>query len=117
MGKLCKSSDRKRERKKLVLGESIALYGLSAATFLACLLFPAHFIPLHRAVCPECLWSDRILGQGNLLIMTIMMAMVLLFPLSFVWYGRGVKVVDAYLGGANVKEAAFAHHSPARCRT
>jgi hypothetical protein len=34
--------------------------------------------------------------------MTIMMAMVMLFPLSFVYYGRGVKVVDPYLGGANV---------------
>ena len=86
----------------LALGESIALYGLSAATFLACLFFPlisSHFIePYVLSVYGQ----TASLGQGNLLIMTIMMLFVLLFPLSFVWYGRGVKVVDAYLGGANV---------------
>ena len=37
--------------------------------------------------------------------MMIMMAMVMLFPLSFLNYGRGVKVVDAYLGGANVNSS------------
>jgi hypothetical protein len=42
--------------------------------------------------------------------MTIMMGMVMLFPLSFMNYGRGVKVVDAYLGGANV-------HSSVRFRS
>ena len=37
--------------------------------------------------------------------MTIMMALVMLFPLSFIRYGRGVRVVDAYLGGANVNRS------------
>jgi len=31
--------------------------------------------------------------------------MIMLFPLSFINYGRGVKVMDAYLGGANVRSS------------
>jgi ech hydrogenase subunit A len=91
-----------RIKKELVLGEAIALYGLSAATALACLLFPlisSRFIePYIYAVYGQ----SASLGAGNVIIMTIMMAMVMLFPVSFMGYGRGVKVVDAYLGGANV---------------
>jgi hypothetical protein len=41
------------------------------------------------------------MSQGNLIIMIIMLALVALFPLSFFHYGRNVKVVDPYLGGAN----------------
>jgi len=91
-----------RIRKELVLGESIALYGLSAATALACLLFPlisSRFIePYIYAVYGQ----SASLGEGNIIIMTIMMAMVMLFPITFFNYGRGVRVTDAYLGGANL---------------
>ena len=41
------------------------------------------------------------MSQGNVIIMIIMLALVSLFPLSFLNYGRNVKVVDPYLGGAN----------------
>ena len=62
-------------------------------------LISSHFIePYIYAVYGQ----SASLGEGNVIIMTIMMAMVMLFPLSFMNYGRGVKVVDAYLGGANV---------------
>jgi ech hydrogenase subunit A len=103
MGKLIQVvGPAERIKKELVLGEAIALYGLSAATALACLLFPlisSHFIePYIYAVFNQ----PVSLGEGNVIIMTIMMGMVMLFPLSFMNYGRGVKVVDAYLGGANV---------------
>ena len=37
--------------------------------------------------------------------MTIMMVMIMLFPMSFLHYGRGVKVMDAYLGGANLQSS------------
>jgi ech hydrogenase subunit A len=104
MGKLVQVvGPAERIKKELVLGESIALYGLSAATFLTCLLFPlisSFFIkPYILAVYGN--FAD--LGQGNVIIMTIMMAMVLLFPLSLIGQGKGPKVVDAYLGGANVE--------------
>jgi hypothetical protein len=42
------------------------------------------------------------MSQGNIIIMTIMMVMIMLFPLSFINYGRWVRVTDAYLGGANL---------------
>jgi ech hydrogenase subunit A len=106
MGKLIQVvGPAERIKKELVLGEAIALYGLSAATALACLLFPlisSHFIePYIYAVYGQ----SASLGEGNVIIMTIMMAMVILFPVSFMGYGRGVKVVDAYLGGANVQSS------------
>lgn len=88
---------------ELDLGESIALHGLAAATFLACLLFPlisTHFIlPYVAGVFGP---TGALMGQGNITIMIIMMALVMLFPVTFLNYGRGVRVTDAYLGGANV---------------
>ena len=91
-----------RIEKEMVLGESIALYGLSAATFLACLFFPLISSRLVEPYVVGVYGYSASLSQGNIIIMTIMMVFVLLFPLSFIRYGRGVKVVDAYLGGANV---------------
>jgi ech hydrogenase subunit A len=103
MGKLVQVvGPAERIKKELVLGEAIALYGLSAATAMACLLFPLisfHFIEPYIY---QVYGQSASLGEGNVIIMTIMMGMVMLFPVSFMSYGRGVKVVDAYLGGANV---------------
>ncbi|MGA3007000.1 MAG: proton-conducting transporter membrane subunit, partial [Opitutaceae bacterium] len=108
MGKLVQVvGPAERVKKELVLGEAIALYGLSVATFLACLLFPLISVLLIEPYVAGVYgpFVALSLGQGNTLIMMIMMAMVLLFPLSFIGYGRGVKVVDAYLGGANAQSS------------
>jgi hypothetical protein len=45
------------------------------------------------------------LDRGNVIIMVIMMALILLFPITFFNYGRGVRVTDAYLGGANLQSS------------
>lgn len=86
-------------------GEAVALYSLSAATFLTCLLFPlissAAIEPYVRSVFGQ----SASMAPGNVVIMMIMMVMIMLFPLSFINYGRGVKVMDAYLGGANVQSS------------
>jgi ech hydrogenase subunit A len=42
------------------------------------------------------------ISQGNIVIMSIMLGMVALFPIAFFAYGRRVRVVEAYLGGANL---------------
>ena len=89
-------------RKGLALGENIALYGLSAVTFLACLFFPLLSSWLVRPYVIGVYGQSASMSQGNLIIMTIMMVMIMLFPLSFINYGRGVRVTDAYLGGANL---------------
>ena len=87
-------------------GEWFALSLLTGLTALTCVLFPllsSHMVePYVIGVYGQ---SGR-LAHGNFAIMTIMFAMVALFPLSFFNYGRRVKVLDPYLGGANVEGGA-----------
>jgi ech hydrogenase subunit A len=111
MGKLLEVVEPpKRVEQEMDLGEFIALASLSAATALACLFFPlisSHYIePYVTSVYGQ----SASLEPGNILIMIIMMVLILLFPITFFNYGRGVRVTDAYLGGANV-------HSSTRFRT
>ena len=87
------------------LGEAIALYGLSAATFLACLFFPLISSTLIEPYVFAIYGQSASMSSGNIIIMTIMMVMIMLFPLSFINYGRGVRVTDAYLGGANLQSS------------
>jgi ech hydrogenase subunit A len=107
MGKLLEvMKPRQSAEPALALGQAIALYGLAVATFLACLFFPlisSHFIePYVFAVYGQ----STSMAPGNVIIMIIMMVMIMLFPLSYINYGRGVRVTDAYLGGANVPSSA-----------
>ena len=104
MGKLVQVvGPAERIKKEMVLGEAVALYGLAAATFLTCLLFPLISSSFVKPYILDVYGKFADLGQGNVIIMMIMMAMVLLFPISLIGEGKGPKVVDAYLGGANVK--------------
>jgi len=89
----------------LGFGESVALYGLSGATFLACLFFPFISLVFIEPYVRGVYGQTASMSPGNITIMMIMMAMVMLFPLSFLHYGRGVKVMDAYLGGANSRSS------------
>ncbi len=89
----------------LELGERTALYGLSLATFLACVLFPLISIYAIEPYVKNIYGQSGGIGQGNIIIMLTMMVMILLFPLSFINYGRGVRVTDAYLGGANLQSS------------
>jgi ech hydrogenase subunit A len=94
-----------RVAKELEAGEAVALYGLTATTALACLLFPLISRYYIEPYITGLFGHSVSLGQGNVIIMMIMMALVLLFPVTFLNYGRGVRVTDAYLGGANVKSS------------
>jgi ech hydrogenase subunit A len=86
-------------------GESVALYGLSGATFLTCLFFPLISTRFIEPYVVSVYGVSPSMAPGNIVIMTIMMVMIMLFPLSFINYGRGVKVMDAYLGGANLQSS------------
>ena len=44
------------------------------------------------------------LSQGNIIIMTIMIAMVLVLPLTLVYFGKKDKIVPVYLAGANTDD-------------
>jgi ech hydrogenase subunit A len=106
MGKLLETAAPKPSVKEaLGLGESIPLVTLSLLTFFTCLGFPflsSHFIEPYVA---SIFGHTVAMSQGNVLIMTLMMAVIMLFPLSFLNYGRGVKVMDAYLGGSNARSS------------
>jgi ech hydrogenase subunit A len=79
------------------------LYILSFLTVGLCGFFPAISAALIQPYVVEIYGTTIAMSQGNVVIMSIMLAMVMLFPLSFINYGKRVKVVDAYLGGANIE--------------
>jgi ech hydrogenase subunit A len=83
--------------------EWFALGTLSLGTIGVCAFFPAVSAFLVQPYVIEIYGRSMSMSQGNVLIMSIMLAMVMLFPLSFFRYGKQVKVVDAYLAGANVE--------------
>jgi ech hydrogenase subunit A len=102
MGKLIEVVEpRKRLAKEVSVDESVALYALSLATFLACLLFPLISSRLIEPYVVAVYGQAAFLGAGNNVILAIMMAMLMLFPVSFTRHGRTVKTVERYLGGAN----------------
>jgi ech hydrogenase subunit A len=102
MGKLLQVVEpNKHAPQDLASGEAITLYGLAAATFSACLFFPLLSSVLIEPYVVQVYGQVAALSQGNIIVMTLMLLMVMLFPLSFLNYGRGVRVTDAYLGGAN----------------
>jgi ech hydrogenase subunit A len=82
--------------------EWFALTVLSVLTTLTCILFPLISTHLVEPYVTEIYGQSGHLAYGNLLIMSLMLVMVALFPLSFFNYGWRGKVMDAYLGGGNV---------------
>jgi ech hydrogenase subunit A len=97
------------------LGEWFALTLLTGVTAATCLCFPFISSVLITPYIAEVFGTSVTLHHGNFVIMTIMLAMVMLFPLSFFNYGRKVKVMDAYLGGANLGGSIKFQGSAGRC--
>jgi len=89
--------------KNIGWGKWTALYSLSALTFGTCMLFPlvSYYLIEPYVKTQYHLAQFSAMSEGNIIIMVIMLALVSLFPLSFLNYGRNVKVVDPYLAGAN----------------
>lgn len=79
----------------------ITLFSLSFLTLITCGFFPVISSFLIDPYVREVYNNTVSMGGGNIAIMSMMLAMVMLFPLSFFFYGKNVKVVDPYLGGAN----------------
>ena len=77
------------------------LYALSLLTILLVGLYPVVSSALIEPYVMSFYGKVTTISQGNIVIMTIMLGMVALFPTTFFVYGRRVRVVDAYLGGAN----------------
>ena len=105
LGKLLQitGSMEKKER-DIGRGEWTALISLAGLVILTCMSFP---LVSHQFIEPYIgggfKAADGVLGTSNLIGMGLMLGMVAMFPLSFFNYGRKVRVVDAYLAGANVE--------------
>lgn len=81
--------------------EWLSLGVLAFLTISVCALFPLMASSFVEPYIREIYNKSISMGHGNILIMLTMLAMIALFPLSFFRYGKRVKVVDAYLSGAN----------------
>lgn len=86
--------------------EWVTLYSLSSLTVGLCLFFPLVCNAFVSPYLIEVYGATVSMGADNVVIMMIMLAMIMLFPLGFLNYGKRVKVVDAYLGGANTDTGA-----------
>lgn len=91
--------------------EWIPLGVLSALTIGICALFPVVGNLLIEPFIKMMYSTSVEMGRSSLMIMVIMLGMVMLFPLSFLNYGKRVKVVDAYLGGANTPTGTAFYNS------
>jgi len=85
--------------------ETVPLLMLAVLTVLLCGLFPVLSGQLIEPYVYENYHEIFSLGEGNIIIMLIMLGVVMLFPLSFFMYGKRVKVVEAYLSGLNIQDS------------
>ncbi len=105
MGRLLTVVGNKEELESTVhKSEWFSLGGLSLLTVAACGFFPVVANFLIEPYISEIYHATVDMGHNNILIMLIMLSMIALFPLSFFRYGKKVKVVDAYLAGANTPQ-------------
>ncbi|NLL15234.1 MAG: NADH-quinone oxidoreductase subunit L [Fibrobacter sp.] len=91
--------------------EWFSLGALAFLTIAVCGFFPLVAHSLVEPYIEEIYHRTVDMGHGNIVIMLIMLAMVALFPLSFLRYGKSVKVVDAYLTGANTPQGIDFYNS------
>jgi ech hydrogenase subunit A len=91
--------------KEVSVDEWLPLYTLAGATIVVCAFFPVFSHMLVQPYVNDIYGYVNALGSGNITIMSIMMGLVLLFPLSFLFYDKKAKVVNAFLSGANVGDS------------
>jgi ech hydrogenase subunit A len=103
LGKLVEvSGPRPTVESGISVREWVSMGALSALTVALCALYPVASARLIEPYVVAVYGTAEAMSQGNIIIMSIMLGLVALFPLTFFVYGRRVKVVDPYLGGANV---------------
>ena len=103
MGKLLEVTKAHQNLERGIEAKQWASLGaLAALTLAICGFYPLVSSLLIEPYVIDIYGTIRTMSQGNILIMSIMLGLVALFPLTFFVYGRRVKVVDPYLGGGNV---------------
>jgi ech hydrogenase subunit A len=112
MGRLLTVVGKQEELESTVhRSEWFSLGSLALLTVATCGLFPLVANFLIEPYIEEIYHHTVDMGHGNIIIMLIMLAMIALFPLSFFRYGKRVKVVDAYLAGANTPQGIDFYNS------
>ncbi len=91
--------------------EVLPLAVLSCATILVCLLFPVISTLLVNPYVVEVFGHGASMDRGNVIIMLIMMGLILLLPIRLLAYGKHMKEVSIYLGGANADQPKRFHGS------
>lgn len=87
--------------------EWMPLFVLSSLTVGICFFFPLITNILIEPYLIEAYDRTVEISHGNVVIMALMFSMVMLFPLSLINYGKKLKVVDTYLGAANIGSRQF----------
>lgn len=83
--------------------ENTALLILAVLTVGICILFPLLSAAVIEPYLLDVYGAEVMLGQGNIMIMLIMMALIFLLPLRLLFY-KDLSYRKTYLGGANVTE-------------
>jgi ech hydrogenase subunit A len=104
MGKLLEvTRPRENEEAGIGAGQWLPLLALTVLTVALVGFYPVFSSLLIEPFVRDLYGKVAFISQGNIIIMSIMLGMVALFPITFFVYGRRVKVVDAYLAGANTE--------------
>jgi ech hydrogenase subunit A len=88
------------------LNEWLPLYTLSFLTIGMCLFFPLVCSIVIEPYLIEAYDKTVIISHENIVIMSLMFAMVMFFPLTFFRHDRRAKVISAYLGAANREDSS-----------
>ncbi|KJJ85974.1 ech hydrogenase subunit A [Candidatus Omnitrophus magneticus] len=100
------TGQREKIEEGISFGQWFSLSGLAVLTIAFCMFFPVMSSVLIEPYIIEIFGISVTMSHGNVVIMSIMLSMIMLFPLSFINYGKQVKVVDAFLCGANTGDGA-----------
>ena len=99
--------DYKTDETSVVKAQWFVLGSLALMTILICALFAPVAKFLIEPYIMSVYGKVISIGAGNMITMSIMLTLVCLFPLTFLRYDKGVRVVDAYLSGANTANKSF----------
>jgi ech hydrogenase subunit A len=100
MGRLIEVTQvRKQIEDKISGQEWTALYSLAALTVLLCLMFPIVSSVMIEPFILKIYNQQAQLGQDNITIMLMMLGLILVMPLSMLYYGKDRKHISAYMCG------------------
>jgi ech hydrogenase subunit A len=103
MGKLISVINKQETIENKVSMDEKSVLGILATLVVAvCMFFPIVSKTMIEPFVKNIYGAVVGLGQSNLIIMSIMLGLILILPLSLMFYGKDTKIVPVYLAGTNV---------------